>query len=81
MSSPDPVPSYFGLRYVAWFIWSNAITGLMIIQVAVTAITLDPTIVSHNTFHYALIANAVLAAIVAQLKKNTPPSPPPTKGP
>jgi len=79
MNSPDPIPPYFGIRYIGWFIWSNLITGLMIVQVAVTAITLDPTIVSHNTFHYALIANAVLAAVVAQVKKNNPPSPPPTK--
>ena len=81
MNNPDPVPTYFNLRYVLWFLWSNAITELMIVQVAVTAITLDPTIVSHNMFHYALIANAVLAAVVAQVKKNNPPSPPPTKGP
>ena len=78
--SDDPVPAYFGLRFVAWFIWSNAITGLMVLQAGLTAITLDPSLVSHTTFHYLLIGNSVLCAIIAQVKRNNPPSPPPTKG-
>jgi len=84
MNQPDPLPPMppnFGWRYILWFIWCNAITGLMLVQVVVTTVTLDPTLVSHDTFHYLLIANAVICAVIAQIKRNNPPSPPPTKGP
>jgi hypothetical protein len=69
----DPVPSYFGVRYVLWFLWSNAITMLMLVQGAFTALTLDPTLVSHTTFHWLLIGNAVICAALAQIKRNNPP--------
>ena len=69
----DPVPPYFGLRYILWFIWSNLITGLMILQGVFAAITLDPTLVPHDMFHYLLVINAVLCAVLAQVKRNNPP--------
>ena len=72
-----PLPPDFGLRYVLWFIWCNAITGLMIVQAIFASITLDPTLVPHNIFHYILLGNACLCAIIAQVKRNNPPPPPP----
>ncbi len=69
---PDPVPTYFGFRFVMWWLWSNAITGLMILQAAFTALTLDPTLVPHETFHWILLGNSVLCAIVAQVKLTNP---------
>lgn len=81
MNSPDPVPAYFTLRWVLWFLWSNAITGLMIAQGIFSALALDPSLVSHATFHWILIGNAVLTGVIAQVKRNTPPGPPPTKVP
>jgi hypothetical protein len=76
-----PIPSNFGFKYILWYLWLNSITILMIVQAVFTALTLDPDIVSHNTFHYILIGNAVATAIVAQVKKNNPPSPPPPRSP
>jgi hypothetical protein len=75
----DPVPAYFSFRYVIWLAWTNALTILMTIQGIVAAITLDPTLVSHGALHWYLIANAVLSVIIAQIKRNYPPSPAPTK--
>lgn len=81
MNSPDPVPPYFGWRYIVWLAWTNAISILGVVQAVFQAITLDATLVSHNTVHYLSIANLVLIVVIAQIKKNNPPSPPPTKGP
>jgi hypothetical protein len=82
MNSPiPPMPSNFSFRYVMWYLWCNAITILMIAQSAFSALTLDPTLVSHNTFHWILIGNSVLTATIAIAKKNNPPGPPPTKSP
>jgi hypothetical protein len=82
MSDPDPqMPRDFGWRYVAWLAWSNAISILATLQAIFAAITLDPTLVSHQAFHVISIANLVLLVVIAQLKKNNPPSPPPTKQP
>jgi len=74
-----PCPPDFGIRYVFWMLWCNSITILMIIQGIFATITLDPTLVPHNVFHYILLGNAILCAIVAQVKKNNPPPAPPTK--
>lgn len=68
----DPVPSYFSFRYIGWFIWSHLITGLMIVQGVFAALTLDPTMVSHATFHWLLIGNAVLCAILANVNRKPP---------
>jgi hypothetical protein len=79
----DPVPSDFGWRYVLWtiwsgwvylwrWVWSQAITILMIVQATFTAITLDPTLVSHDATHWILLGNAVLCAILAQIKRTHP---------
>jgi len=81
MSSPDPVPHYFSFRYVVWFLWSNAITGLAILQGVLAGLMLDQELFSHQTFRYIVLGNAILTATVAQVKRNNPPSPPPMKGP
>lgn len=73
MSSNDPVPAYFGLRYVLWFMWSNAITLLMTLQVIVSTLALDPTLLPDKVTHWMLIANAVLVAILAQIRRDRPP--------
>ena len=77
--SDDPVPAYFSIRYIIWLAWSNSITGLMTLQAIFATLTLDPQLLSHSASHYVLIGNAVLCAVVAQVKRNNPPGPPPTK--
>jgi hypothetical protein len=77
--SDDPVPAYFSWRYIFWLLWANAITVLNTIQAVVATLTLDPTLIPHDTLHYLLIANCILCVVVAQLKKNNPPGPPPMK--
>jgi hypothetical protein len=80
--SSDPnntVPAYFSWRYLAWLGWSNAISILATLQAIFAAITLDPTLVSHETYHWITIFSLVLTVVVAQAKKNYPPSPPPVK--
>jgi hypothetical protein len=67
------IPRDFGWRYILWWIWSNAITVLMIVQAAFATLTLDPTLIPHNVFHWLLVTNAVLCAILAQIKRNNPP--------
>lgn len=83
-----PVPPNFGWRYIVWvswwnfckgfgvslrFIWSHAITILSVMSAIFAAITLDPTIVDHNTFHYILIGQMVLTAVLAQIHRGPPP--------
>lgn len=79
MNQPDPVPRDFGWRYVAWFAWDNAVSILSTMQAVFQAVTLDPTLVSHNTVHWLSIGNLVLIVLIAQIKKNSPHSPPPLK--
>jgi hypothetical protein len=89
-----PIPPNFGWRYILWvawwnfyrgsglvitFAWRNAITILSITSAIFAAITLDPTIVDHDTFHYILIAQMVLTAILAQIKRSPYPPLPPSK--
>jgi hypothetical protein len=82
VNNPDPIPPYFTvgfvLRYILWFCWTKAVSILQTVQAVVAAITLDPTLVSHGTFHWFLIGNSVLCVILAQIDRK---SPPPTKGP
>jgi hypothetical protein len=79
----DPMPSDFGWKYMVWTAWSglvyilkwawaNAITILMLVQGVLATLTLDPTLIPHDTFHYILIANAVLCAVLAQIKRPHP---------
>jgi hypothetical protein len=84
MASVDPIPAYFSWRYILWALWSNAITALSILQGAFASILLiadDPAnpVLSHNTVRVIILANAVLTGTVAQIKRNNPPSAPPTK--
>ena len=82
MNDPiPPMPLNFGLRYVLWIAWSNALTILMTLQAVFTMVTLDPTLVDHAVAHYCLVASCVLGIVIAQLKRNNPPGPPPTKSP
>ncbi len=83
MNQPDPVPpvpSNFGPRYVAWWLWCNAITILQSAQGVFAGLALASDMFSHNTVRVYMVTNAVLSIIIAQVKKNNPPSPPPTKG-
>jgi hypothetical protein len=66
------MPANFGWRYVLWFTWSHAITVLMVLQAIFATLTLDPTLVSHDVFHWLLITNAVLCAVLAQVKRDNP---------
>ena len=65
--------------YVGWLIWSNLITLLSIVQMAVAGIMIYAEAFPHTTFRWLVIANAALTAIVAQVKKNAPPGPPPQR--
>jgi hypothetical protein len=87
MNDPTPqVPSYFTFRWVLWFCWCNVITGLAILQGILAALLLaagdgtgtDP-LLPHTVVRWITLANAVIIAIVAQVKRNNPPSSPPTK--
>jgi hypothetical protein len=73
------IPRDFGWRYVLWLTWSNAITILAVIQGVLSALMVTQGIFDHTTFQYLAIGNAILTAIVAQVKRNKPPGPPPRK--
>lgn len=90
---PD-IPPNFGFRYILWaawwnfyrgtgfvltFAWRNAITILSILSAIFAAITLDPTVVAHDVFHYILIGQMVLTAILAQIKRSPSAPLPPSK--
>jgi hypothetical protein len=84
MIGESPVPTYFGWRYILWFIWSHAITGLMILQAAFAAVLLiadspvDPDnphsgpLIAHTTVRLIIIGNAILCAAIAQIKQHNP---------
>ena len=71
----EGIPADFGVRYIIWYLfWRNAITVLMIVQAAFSAVlALLPTMVNDKAFHWLLITNAVLCAILAQIKRDQPP--------
>jgi hypothetical protein len=75
----DEIPRDFGWRYILWMCWSNIITIMASAQGIVAMLMLDQEIFSHTTFRYIVLGNAILTAVVAQIKRNNPPSPPPTK--
>jgi hypothetical protein len=52
----------------------------MTLQGALSVISLDETVVSHTTAHYCMLGVSILGVVVAQVKRNTPPGPAPTKG-
>lgn len=88
MSTPDPTPPMppdFGIRYVLWFIWCNSITLLQVIQTATATLLVasDPDapnpLIPHTVLKVVVLSNAVLTGIIAQVKRNNPPGPPPTK--
>jgi len=72
----DGPPVGFGIRYVLWFVfWKNAITVLMLSQAAFSSVLalVPPTTTNDKTFHWLLITNAVLCAILAQIKRDGSP--------
>lgn len=85
MSTPDPVPAYFSLRYVVWMLWCNAVTLIAASQSTISLLVAmqDPAhpTFSHDVFVNLTIAHAVLTGVVAQVKKNSPPPPAPTRIP
>lgn len=77
---PDPpMPRDFGVRYILWMAWCNAITILSVLQGIFATLALAGDMFSHNTVRIYMVANAILSAVVAQIKRNKPPGPPPTK--
>ena len=84
MNSPDPIPRDFGWRYILWMIWSNAITILAALQgifASVLLVSDDPTnpMLPHTWVRWIVLGNAILTGVIAQVKRNSPPSPPPTQ--
>jgi len=82
------MPIDFGWRYIGWFLWSNAITGLSILQLGFASALLaiyDPSdahpLFPPQTVRFIFLVNAILTGVVAQIKRNSPPTPPPTKVP
>lgn len=67
------------LRIAWWAVWSNFITILASIQAIIATLMLNAEIFDHHTFRLMVIANAVLTAIVAQVKRNNPPGDKPTR--
>jgi hypothetical protein len=88
MADEPPIPKDFGFRYIAWYAWANAITILMILQAIFAALLLiadnpaDPEhpltgpLIPHTVSRGIILANAILCAVLAQIKRS-----PPTKGP
>lgn len=73
----DGPPADFGLRYILYFVfWRNAITTLMLTQAAFSAALafVPPSEAGDKTFHGLLITNAVLCAILAQIRRDKPPA-------
>jgi hypothetical protein len=85
MNNPDPVPRDFGWRYIAWMAWCNAITILAVLQGALASVLLavddsaKNPLLTHNEFRLVILGNAVLTGLIAQVKRNKPPGPPPVK--
>jgi hypothetical protein len=84
----EPMPRDFGWRYIGWLAWCNAITILSTLQGVFAAVLLvvdvpdDPhPMLSHTAVRVIFLINAVLTALVAQIKRNNPPGPPPSKAP
>jgi hypothetical protein len=66
-------------RYVLWVIWSNLITLLQVLQLAVAALMISSEVFTHTQFRVIVIVNALLSAFVAQIKRNKPPGPAPRR--
>lgn len=90
MNEPDPlppIPSNFGLRYVLWWLWCNAIQLASLLQGAFASILLviepmDPNVkppVPRWVVLMVLLGNAILTGMIARTKRNNPPPPPPVK--
>ena len=87
MNDPTPqMPSNFGFRYIGWFLWCNLITILAAAQGIFAAVLLaagddsskDP-LLPHTWVRWIVLGNAILTGVIAQVKRNSPPSPPPTQ--
>jgi hypothetical protein len=73
------LPRTFGIRYILWMAWSNSLTILLTLQAIFLQLTLDPESIPRNWVHRLLQAANLIGIIIAQLKRNTPPGPPPRK--
>ena len=77
MSVENPVPTWFGVRYVfryiMWIIYTNPVTILSSLQALFQALTLNDTMFSKQVDHGIAIAALILTIFVAQVKKNSPP--------
>jgi hypothetical protein len=83
--------AWLGLLGLGKFFWANAITILMILQAAFAALLLiadnpaDPQhplagpLISHTVSRSIILANAILCAVLAQIKRSSPPPPEPPK--
>jgi hypothetical protein len=74
MSTPDPVPKWFNVRYIFWMVWSNAITILGGIQAALAALlaaTMDSAHppISHEATLWITALNAGLIVILANINR------------
>ena len=77
MNDPDPMPKDFGLKWVLWMAWSNAITILAVIQGAFASILLlsddgPDAMITHAQFRSAALINAVLVGILARIDRKRP---------
>jgi hypothetical protein len=87
MSVENPVPTWFGVRYVfryvMWIMYTNPVTILATLQALFQAATLNDTLFSKTADHWIAIGALALTVLVAQVKKNSPPTSPPInpKGP
>lgn len=77
MSDDNPVPSYFGFRYVLWILWGNAITLLGAAQGGLStllAATMDEKNPPISPLKIVIITaiNGALIAALANINRNKP---------
>lgn len=80
MSDDTPsIPSNFGFRYIAWWVWCHMILLLSLSQTALASVMLleDPDaskpMIPHNIFRWLVFGNAIACAILAKIERKMPP--------
>jgi len=73
------MPRFFGVRYILWLGWTNALTILLTVQAIFLQLTLDPESLSRVWVHRLLQAANIIGIVVAQIKRNAPPGPAPKR--
>lgn len=66
-------------KWLGWFLWSNAITLIQVVQVSIAGLMIYAEAFPHEVFRKLVIANAILTGIISQIKANRPPGPPPER--